>query len=298
MHLLTCCFGCLTLLGCQSSLLRHRAFFPPDPPTYSIQPVSGGLHLKVFDQDDRPIQWLSEKVLILQTDRNQRIPALWFRHVQARLTILFSHGNSCDIGEMRNYVIELATQLRANVLLYEYTGYGLSTGRPSEQNMQADIKAAYWYLRNVQKIGWEEIMAFGQSVGTGPTCFLASEFPVGCIVLQSPIASGLRLYSKVKRSHWFDPFNNFQRATHIQCPAFVMHGEEDDVVPIKHAKLVHSRLKMAAPGWWVPHADHTNIDTRYKQEFFERLKEFVDSVRNFQRFISEKDLQRSFYPTN
>lgn len=68
---------------------------------------------------------------------------MYVKHKGANYTVIFSHGNSTDIGRMKNYLIELATQINVSVIIYEYSGYGLSTGKPSEENLNADIRAAY-----------------------------------------------------------------------------------------------------------------------------------------------------------
>lgn len=117
---------------------------------------------------------------------------------------------------------------------YDYSGYGQSSGKvnflflpfrlaqfhfctqfnliqlliylqPSENNTYADIEAAYKCL--IEKFGAkeEEIILYGQSVGSGPTVDLASRLPnLRAVVLHSPILSGLRVMYPVKRTYWFD----------------------------------------------------------------------------------------------
>mmetsp|Transcript_3153 Transcript_3153/g.2882 ORF Transcript_3153/g.2882 Transcript_3153/m.2882 type:complete len:112 (+) Transcript_3153:137-472(+) len=111
---------------------------------------------------------------MLKTERKQIIPAIYFKNVHAVFTLIFSHGNSTDIGIMRNFIADLSVQLKVNVFIYEYSGYGKSTGKPSEKNIYADIKAAYDYLINVRGISWKYIVLYGQSIGTVPSCELAS----------------------------------------------------------------------------------------------------------------------------
>lgn len=77
--------------------------------------------------------------------------------------------------------------------------------QPSEQNTYADIEAAYRCL--VEKYGTkeEDIILYGQSVGSGPTLDLATRLPyLRAVILQSPILSGLRVMYPVKKTYWFD----------------------------------------------------------------------------------------------
>lgn len=77
--------------------------------------------------------------------------------------------------------------------------------QPSEQNTYADIEAAYKCLEESYGTKQEDIVLYGQSVGSGPTLDLAARLPqLRAVVLHSPILSGLRVMYPVKRSYWFD----------------------------------------------------------------------------------------------
>lgn len=89
---------------------------------------------------------------------------------------------------------ELSKVLSINVLGYDYSGYGCSTGTPSVSNAIADINACYHYLLHAKGKRPQDIVIYGQSVGSGPTCDIAaSEKNVMGIVLHSPLMSGICL---------------------------------------------------------------------------------------------------------
>ena len=80
-----------------------------------------------------------------------------------------------------------------------------SVWQPSEQNTYADIEAAYKCLEESYGTKQEDIILYGQSVGSGPTLDLAARLPqLRAVVLHSPILSGLRVMYPVKRTYWFD----------------------------------------------------------------------------------------------
>ena len=62
--------------------------------------------------------------------------------------MLFSHGNAVDLGQMSSFYIGLGTRINCNIFSYDYSGYGVSTGKPSEKNLYADIDAAWHALRS------------------------------------------------------------------------------------------------------------------------------------------------------
>jgi acetyl esterase/lipase len=77
----------------------------------------------------------------------------------------------------------------------------------SECNTYADIDAAYKCLKEQYGVEDEQLILYGQSAGNGPTLDLSSRISnLRGVVLHSPILSGLRVLSPVKRTYWFDIF--------------------------------------------------------------------------------------------
>jgi Serine aminopeptidase, S33 len=111
-------------------------------------------------------------------------------------TIIYSHGNATDIGAMFPMQVILAHSLDAHVVMYDYSGYGESGGVPEEAYTYQDIQAVYDYvLEHVAEGGRaENVILYGQSVGSGPCCWLASkDDQVGGMILHSPFTSGMRV---------------------------------------------------------------------------------------------------------
>nr|GEY27365.1 hypothetical protein [Tanacetum cinerariifolium] len=89
--------------------------------------------------------------------------------------------------------------------IYDYSGYGQSTGKASECNTYADVDAVYKCLKEKYSVKDDQLILYGQSVGSGPTIDLASRTSdLRGVVLHSPILSGMRVLYPVKRTYWFD----------------------------------------------------------------------------------------------
>ncbi|WVZ89776.1 hypothetical protein U9M48_036140 [Paspalum notatum var. saurae] len=109
-------------------------------------------------------------------------------------------------------------------VIYDYSGYGQSSGKPSEHNTYADIEAAYKCLIENFGAKEEEIILYGQSVGSGPTVDLASRLTrLRAVVLHSPILSGLRVMYPVKRTYWFDIYKNIDKIPQVTSPVLIIH---------------------------------------------------------------------------
>ncbi|KAL3784408.1 hypothetical protein HJC23_001292 [Cyclotella cryptica] len=127
-------------------------------------------------------------------------------------TILYSHGNASDVGAMAGLQAIIAKHVDCNVLVYDYSGYGESGGVPMEKNTYRDIKLIYeWVVANVTQHE-SKVILYGQSVGSGPSCYLASRREnVGGLVLHSPFTSGMRVLTPSRALACLDIFPNIDR---------------------------------------------------------------------------------------
>lgn len=101
--------------GVTSSMAAKLAFFPPNPPTYKIikDEETGLLLIDSFPHRE------NVDILRLQTRKGNEIMALYVRYPMASTTLLYSHGNAADIGQMYELLIELSIHLRVNLMGYE-----------------------------------------------------------------------------------------------------------------------------------------------------------------------------------
>ena len=162
--------------------------------------------------------------LSVGTAHEYKIPAFFLRRKGAKITILFSHGNAEDLGMMYRRMKEMAMSLCANVLAYDYTGYGLSTPHnvaPSEKMCYRNIEAAYHHLTEVMKIPPSEIVLYGRSLGSGPSCYLAKKTAekgnsVAGLILHSPFLSIYRIVIDCRINLVGDMFINKSNARGVR----------------------------------------------------------------------------------
>lgn len=200
----------------------------------------------------------------LKTSSRNFVPALYFQIEGAKHTLLFSHGNGTDIGQMFDFFVHLATTLQVSIFAYEYTGYGASSGpMPSERATIEDAEAAWDCLTEKYRIPPYRIVLYGQSVGSGPSCSLAGrdEFDAAGLVLHSGMMSGLRVVMPVTVTFPVDPYPNIDLITQASCMTAVIHGVEDDVVPFHHGAQLHAALPETSkyPPLWIKRGGHNNI---------------------------------------
>ncbi|KAL6532739.1 hypothetical protein OROGR_013699 [Orobanche gracilis] len=93
-----------------SSVAAKFAFFPPDPPSYDVYKEDGRLVMSGLTADK------NVDVHLLDTKGGNKIVATFWKHPSARFTLLYSHGNAADLGQMQELFIELRAHLRVNIM--------------------------------------------------------------------------------------------------------------------------------------------------------------------------------------
>ncbi|EXB44913.1 hypothetical protein L484_026499 [Morus notabilis] len=253
-----------------SSMAAKFAFFPPDPPSYRVYVEELSRKMRISDVHPRE----DVDVMKLSTKRGNEIVAMYVKNPSASLTLVYSHGNAADLGQMYHIFTELSLHLGVNLMGYDYSGYGQSTGKPSEQDTYADIEAAYKCLEEKYGVKEEDTILYGQSVGSGPALELAVRLPhLRAVVLHSPILSGLRVMYPVKRTFWFDIYKNIDKIPLVNCPVL---GTEDEVVDFSHGKQLWELCKEKYEPLWLKGGNHCNLELY--PEYLRHLRKFITAI--------------------
>lgn len=251
-----------------------------DRTTTSNQKVSTNYKLKLDDRAEWQFSTSELEhfdVFYAQHGRSDRIACMYVKVCRnPKFTILFSHGNAADLGLMSSFYLGLGNKINCNVFGYDYSGYGLSSGKPSEKSLYTNIEVAWNELRKRYDVQAHNVILYGQSIGTVPTVDLASKYDFAGIVLHSPLTSGLRLaFPNTKRTWFFDAFPNIDKVPKINSPVLVIHGTEDEVIDISHGQAIHSLCRNPVSPLWVEGAGHNDIELF--REYLERVKKFINS---------------------
>ena len=210
----------------------------------------------------------------LRTSAGDEVSALHLSAGEASPLLLYSHGNAEDIGRSEQRI--KAFQKRGiSVLIYEYPGYGTSSGQPSEDGCYAAIQAAYDHALNVLNYRPEQIVLYGRSLGSGPSCWLAERQPVAGLILEGAFTSTFRVMTRVKLVH-MDQFDNLARIPEIEAPFLFIHGEQDQVVPFHHALKNVSAVRNQAPEhFWIPDAGHSGLIQIAGEQYWNQVINFI-----------------------
>lgn len=178
----------------------------------------------------------------LRLSVGEETTAAWYVHTEGarRGVVLFSHGNAGNIAD-RLESIGVFRDLGLDVLIYDYGGYGESSGKASEPRLYEDIRAAWRYLIEERKIAPGEIVLFGRSLGAGPTCQLATEVQPAAVIIESAFRSvpamARELYPWLPvRLLVRSRFDNELKIKEIRGPLLVVHSPDDSIIPYSHGE--------------------------------------------------------------
>lgn len=165
------------------------------------------------------------------------IPAL-----QSRGTVLFLHGNAGNISHRLDYV-QMFHRLGYSTLIFDYRGYGNSSGAPTEQGTYQDAEAAWNYLTGQMKIPPCRIVVFGESLGGAVAAWLAARQKPAALVIASGFTSvpdlGQQLYPYLP-VRWLVRIRYDTRANlrNVAAPVLIAHSLEDEIVPFGHGRAL------------------------------------------------------------
>lgn len=197
-----------------------------------------------------------------------------------RACLLFCHGNAGTMSD-RVYTLKVFAELGFDVLIFDYRGYGQSTGKPGEQGTYRDVEAAWRHL--VEKHGRDpsSIVVYGRSLGAAVGAWLADRKEVGALVIESAFTSApdmaaatfpflpARLLCRFK-------YDTLSRIDRVDCPVFIAHSSTDEMVPYEHGRKLFSAAR--EPKRFVRMEGGHNVggiekDGEYRRELVEFLSE-------------------------
>ena len=241
---------------------EHLLFFPSSPYLPHYEKLLANKNLRNIE---------------LQTPDHVTLDGWMQLDPERKMTVLYFGWNADETS----YFVEKYSYQNANIVSFNYRGYGYSSGKPSEKTLFADALLQYDYLRGTLQIKPEHIIVMGRSLGTGVATYLSSQRPVEKVILVTPYDS---VESVASESYFFVPvsllltnkFDSLQYAKVRNTSLLCIYGGRDTTIPNRHTENLLSHWKGSIEKVLIPEATHDNI-----YEFHE----VQDSI---ERFLHQK----------
>lgn len=176
------------------------------------------------------------KELELATPDGETVIAWYVKAAPGQPTLLYYHGNSGTLADRADRFAAYTKRGRG-ILMMAYRGYSGSTGMPSERANVADAKLAYDTLISMG-VPAEEIILYGESIGTGVAVQTAAEKRVAGLILDAPYTSILEVAQMIypylpSGLLMRDRYETLRYLDKVEAPILVIHGEQDTIIPVE-----------------------------------------------------------------
>ena len=219
-----------------------------------------------------------EKVKI-KTEDNINLTA-WFheKDIKKYKTILYFHGNAGSL-ENRIHKINHFKDMNINFLLIAWRGFSGNEGKPSEEGLYKDAKSAVLWLKK-KNFKEEDIILYGESLGTGVAVEVAQNKNYAGVILESPFTSmvdagksnypifPIRLLLK-------DKYESDKKIKNIISPILIMHGEADKIVPFWMGKKMYELANNPKFSYFPKYDDHM-MD--FNEDLLSSIRYFIDNL--------------------
>ncbi|MBI4972771.1 MAG: alpha/beta hydrolase [Candidatus Omnitrophica bacterium] len=240
--------------------IEHNAVFFPD---------------KVIEFYPPSVNLLFEDIYIL-TEDGVKLNAWFIPGDNAKYTLLFCHGNAGNIGH-RLEKLQLLKAIGLNILIFDYRGYGKSKGSPSEKGLYLDAKAAYLYLVNTRGIPAEEIILYGESLGTVVAIELAAKVKVRAVIVEGAFSSGKDMarifYPYIPTFLFSNKFNSLEKIKSVEVPKLFLHSRDDEMVPYALATKLYQAARDAKY--------FTDLSGEHNNAFLDSHEKYPSAIQSF-----------------
>jgi hypothetical protein len=204
----------------------------------------------------------------------------WFhnKNLKDYKTILYFHGNA---GQLENRIHKLNhfKNMNVNFLIIAWRGFSGNDGNPSEKGLYTDGESAIKWLQN-KGIEEENIILYGESLGTGIAIQIAQNKNFAGLVLETPFTS---MVEAAKNFYPYipvglilkDKYKNDKKIKNVNIPVLVMHGEADQIVPFWMGKKVFNLANEPKYLYFTKTDDHM---MEYDEKLVLALKSFIESL--------------------
>jgi len=171
----------------------------------------------------------------LKTSDGVSLAAWWIPAENARGAVVFAHGNGGNMSHRLDKAL-LLRSMGLSVLLFDYRGYGESSGEPTEEGTYADMIAAVEHVMVERRVPAAKVVLYGESLGGAVAVDEATRCPAAGLVVDS---SFTRL-SDVGAHHypWLPVrlllkyrYDSLSRIGKVRCPVLILHSPSDDIIP-------------------------------------------------------------------
>ena len=229
-----------------------------------------------------------DKDILIKVEDNNSIAIRCFIEDKKYPTIVFFHGNA-EICSDYNDIATYYNHYKINIIVSGYRGYGLSSGIPSKDNLHKDSLTVFDFIFDyLKKNNFNlNLIPMGRSLGSASVSHIIKHREKkikGCIIesgfaTEYPLLNLMNINPEDISFTLKDGFENLDKIKHYSKALLVIHADLDDIVPFRQAELIMIECKSNTKELFkVEGANHNNIIMYARDEYFKKIKSFIESL--------------------
>jgi uncharacterized protein len=219
--------------------------------------------------------------LTITSSDGERLQAWRLPVDTARAHIVYFHGNGGNLSVWAPILAHLPRR-GYSVLTFDYRGYGLSTGRPTERGLYRDVSAV---LERVQRDSdrFMPVVYWGRSLGTTMAAYAATVKRPDGLILESGFPGARALIRSSPPLAFLGLFSTYRFPTadllqHVDAPVLVMHGDRDGVVPFALGHELFERIPGPKQFVTVHGGDHNDVTAPDEAAYWTAVDAFIRTI--------------------
>lgn len=208
-------------------------------------------------------------------------------------TILILSPNAGNIGQFLPIVKHIFSNLKYNVFIYSYRGYGLSTGTPSEAGLKKDADAVMKFINSHPQLSQSSVVPYGRSLGGAVAIYITAKYgnQISGMILENTflnipkviphIFPFLKYLSFMCTEYW-DSENDI-KLINPDIPCLFLSGSKDEIVPPEHMATLYETVGEANGSdrnvvkVWAQYDAHHN-DTIIAPGYWDTWEQFMEGM--------------------
>jgi dipeptidyl aminopeptidase/acylaminoacyl peptidase len=259
---------CISFMSCSTSAFFYnptkKLAHYPDTTTYKVEEIN----FKASDGNNLNGWFLKPK---------NNIPVI--------ATVLQLHGNAGNISYQYQFT-EPLVKAGFQVMVFDYEGFGKSTGNASQEKVLDDATQALYYIKNRDEVKGKKLILFGQSLGGHLSCVVAAKEQqyIDALVVEGAFTGhelmAIYVGGKQGAPKWLakllvpTKYEAIDYIDKVSIPKLIIHSTEDETCPFYMGKQLYDKA-IAPKYFWEVKGPHIQASQIYSDDFVKHFEDLI-----------------------
>lgn len=234
-----------------------------------------------FDEAAIPSGYQRCKIKVNLSEKEQELDCLYSLKPDASYIVVNCHGNASNLSQLEP-LYRFYEKVGCSFFAFDYPGYGLSTGKPSEENLNTSLAAVISHVKNELGFAEHQIVLHGISLGGAVAVEGLTQNNFLCAIIDASFTNNVEMarfmFPALPLWRLIKPkFDSLRKVKNIDTPILFVHGEADEVIPHQMSDRLYEAKSGQKKLIKIPKASHSDEVKISDQIYIDGFRDFVES---------------------